>query len=230
MQRHENDYNVLIKRVSSLDEIEGDWSRKDYIILLDELSIDGVEESSDKELRELLMMALSELDVPEAAKILLTYKCGEELTEGQIEQIAHDMQNDKICEEYPEISLHHTLFSINQLLFVSYNGKVPNCKATKIVATIDPVIPDSEHRNELVLRILVQGLSDSNVINRLFDESLTSEFTFKEGNYILWAIKSGNDGMLEIYTSEYWIEKDDVVMQEYTAKVPALKDEEKEED
>jgi hypothetical protein len=44
-------------------------------------------------------MAISDYEPNEAAEIVLAYKLGEELNEGQIEQISHNMLIDKVCEE-----------------------------------------------------------------------------------------------------------------------------------
>jgi hypothetical protein len=48
-------------------------------------------------------------------KLFLLTNWGEELNEGQIEQISHNMLIDKVCEEYPEIHIAR-LFHVNQLL------------------------------------------------------------------------------------------------------------------
>ena len=90
-------------------------------------------------LTELLLMAISDFEPKEAAVIVLAYKLSEELNEGQIQQISNDMFLDKVCEEYPEIGLHSTLFHVNQLLFKAYNGKFPNAKATIVKCSFAPI-------------------------------------------------------------------------------------------
>ncbi len=97
----------------------------DYIELLKKFGFPDAESSAKEDLRELLFMAITDYEPPEAASILMEYRMSNSLSEGQISQISHDMLLDKIFEEYPEISLHHEFFNINQLLYKAYNGKFP---------------------------------------------------------------------------------------------------------
>ncbi|MBQ0740794.1 hypothetical protein J9332_41620, partial [Aquimarina celericrescens] len=78
----------------------------------------------------MLFMAIPDFEPNEAASIVLTYKLSDQLNEGQIHSISHEMTNDKVAEEYPEPNLHYDLFNINQLLYKAYNGTFPNTEAT----------------------------------------------------------------------------------------------------
>jgi hypothetical protein len=70
-----------------------------------------------KKFTELLGMAIWLYEPNEAAEILLAYKLGEELNEGQIEQISHNMLIDKVCEEYPEIHMQASCFTCQSIAF-----------------------------------------------------------------------------------------------------------------
>ncbi len=89
-------------------------------------------------IEEILFMAISDFEPEEAATIVLNYKLSDFLNDNQIEQISHEMLIDKISEEYADISLHHQLFNINQLLYKAYNGTFPNAKATIVDFEIQP--------------------------------------------------------------------------------------------
>jgi len=210
-------YKVEIKKVETVDEIENYWTNEDYIKLLGKFDYPDAANSDTASLKELLAMAISDFEPNEAAAIVLEYKLSEDLNEGQIQQISNDMLLDKICEEYPEIGLHGTLFHINQLLFKAYNGKFPNAKATIIECEITPLEneTDEDLTKENVLKLLGKGLSDSNLVNRLFDHAMHENAPFPEAESILWNLETSDNSNFKIITSEYWISRDDIVASEF---------------
>jgi len=204
-------FKIQIDNVTIVDELPNYWTNQDYFNLLEIFNFSDIKSIKKENVQEYLKMAITDFEPDEAADLLLTYKLSEQLTEGQIQQISNDMLLDKICEEYPEISLHAPLFSINQLLFKAYNGKFPNASATIIMCK---VYSDDENIDltdkGLFLRILVKGLADSNIIKRLFTEQLKENKEFPEANDILWELEALGNNKFKVITSEYWISKSDV--------------------
>ena len=208
--------NVKINSAATLEEIENYWKDEDYINLLGLFDFPDAKTTKPENLKEMLFMAISDFEPNEAAKIILTYKLSENLNEGQIDQISNDMLLDKVCEEYPEIDLHFDLFNINQLLFKAYNGKFPNAKATIVKFSVEaPDTFEGELTKEIVLKVFNRGLSDSNIINRLFSEQMSTDMRFEEAEDILWKLdqEEGND--FSFITSEYWMNKDEIIASEF---------------
>ncbi|MDI5899110.1 hypothetical protein [Flavobacterium yafengii] len=210
-------YQITINRANTVDEIESYWTNDDYIKLLEKFDYPDASDADASSLRELLFMAISDFEPKEAAVIVLEYKLSEHLNEGQIQQISNDMFLDKVCEEYPEIGLHSILFHINQLLFKAYNGKFPNAKATIITATIAPLESENEIQltKEYVLKLLSKGLSDSNLIKRLFDHAMNENAPFPEAEDVLWDLTTADNLNYTITTSEYWLNKEDIIASEF---------------
>lgn len=210
-------YQITINSANTVDEVEEYWTNEDYIKLLEKFDYPDAAEADAASLRELLFMAISDFEARDAAAIVLEYKLSEALNEGQIQQISNDMFLDKVCEEYPEIGLHSTLFHINQLLFKAYNGTFPNAKATIIECSFTPA--EGENENELtkesILKLLNNGLSGSNLIKRLFDSQMTENAPFPEAEDILWDVKTTDNVNYTIMTSEYWLSKDDIIASEF---------------
>ncbi len=125
-------YRVKINNIDSVNEVITYWTSDDFRALLTLFQYPDADQIKEEDLGSYLLMAITDVEPPEAAAILLTYRLSEQLTEGQINQISHEMLEDKVCEEYPDISLHAALFHINQLLFKAFNGKFPNAKASII--------------------------------------------------------------------------------------------------
>lgn len=209
-------YHVIINSVKTVDELKDAWNNADYIALLEKFGLDGIETSSTSELIELLHMAISDFEPEEAAQIILTYKLSEQLNENQIEQISHEMLLDKISEEYADISLHHQLFNINQLLHKAYNGNFPNAKATIVEFEITP---NKEVTKEFVLKALDKTLANSNIIKRLFSDQLAGNEEFEEAESIVWDLKSTRENAYTLTTSEYWMSRDEFKDAEFDVTV-----------
>jgi len=210
-------FQIKINSFKSLDEVSGYWSTDDYIQLLGLFGFPDAESASEDTLKELLQMAITDHEPNEAAAILLEYKLSEELTKGQIDQISNDMLLDKIAEEYPEINLHGTLFHINQLLYKAFNGKFPNTKASQFECTITPDEKNTEIEvtKEVILKLLNEGLSDSNLIKRLFGDKMTLGTSFPEAEDIIWELETKDGQSFKILTSEYWLKQDDLIAEEF---------------
>ncbi|WP_026707044.1 hypothetical protein [Flavobacterium frigidarium] len=219
-------YQIAIKRIDTVNEVEGYWSTEDLIHLCVRFNFPDAATAEVRNLPELLEMAISDYEPNEAAAIVLDYKLGEELNEGQIEQISHNMLIDKVCEEYPEIHMQGRLFHVNQLLFKAYNGKFPNAKASIVHFSMTPI--DSEVKEltaEDVLKLLNNGLSDRNLIKRLFDDQMTQNIPFPNASAIIWKLNTTDNINFNLVTSENWINNDDIIASEFEAVLEEIEEE-----
>lgn len=219
-------YQIKIKRVDTVNEIEGYWTDEDLIQLLDKFNYPDGATAEKKNLPELLEMAISDYEPSDAAEIVLTYKLSEDLNEGQIQQISHNMLIDKVCEEYPEIHLQGTLYAINQLLFQAYNGKFPNAKASVVLFSMTSS-EDAEKilTKENVLKLLNNGLSDRNLIKRLFEEQMSQNIPFPSAEGIIWELKTDDNINYSLVTSENWLNKEDFMLLEFESILEELEEE-----
>jgi hypothetical protein len=209
-------FNIAIKNVTTVEEITDYWQDKDYIYLLEQFNFPDANTVKPENLREMLHMAITDFEPAEAAGIILTYKLSERLNEGQIAQVSNDMLLDKVSEEYPEIDLHYDLFNINQLLYKAYNGKFPNAKATVLdFSMVSKDGYDKEITKEIVLKSFNNGISDKNVIKRLFEEQMTTDKEFEEAEVVLWELNKKDETNFTVITSEYWLNEEDLVTSEF---------------
>jgi len=218
-------YKIEVKNVQMVDEIREYWTNENYVQLLERFDYPNADDSKNENLRELLFMAITDFEPAEAAKLVLEYKLGEHLSEGQIDQISNDMLVDTVCEEYPEIELQSTLFHINQLLFKAYNGKFPSSSATIIECSIKSLNNDNETSltEEMVLRLLNNGLSERNIVRRLFEDQLKGEKEFPEAEHIIWELKNIDGDQYKITTSGNLIKKDDIISSEWEGEIEESK-------
>jgi hypothetical protein len=209
-------FKITLNNASTVEEIENYWQNQDYVNLLELFSFPDANTIKPENLREMLFMAIGDFEPNEAAEVVLTYKLSERLNEGQIAQVSNDMLLDKISEEFPEIDLHYDLFSINQLLFKAFNGKFPNAKATVVdfsIVSMDGY--DEEITKEIVLKSFNNGVSDRNVIKRLFSEQMTTDEEFDQAEAIIWELNKKDASNFTLITSEYWLGREELIASEF---------------
>jgi len=209
-------YFVKINSVKTVDEFEGAWTNADYIELLKRFDFADAEKEPVSELKEMLFMAITDFEPKEAAAIMLDYKLSDVLTAGQIYNLSLEMTREKVSEKYADIYIHKTLFNINELLYKAYNGKFPAARATVVEFEMKAEQPEeTEMSRELVLKVFSVGLSDNNLINRLFKEQVEGLSAFPEAEGIIWDLQDkGNDQYL-MATSERWLGEDDFTSLEF---------------
>jgi len=211
-------YTIQINALDSIDEIPNYWTNEDYRQLLELFDFPDAKSIQDDNLLEMLQMAITDQEPADAARIVLQYKLSDDLNEGQMDQLSHDMLLDKISEEYRDISLHYTLYNINQLLHKAFNGSFPNTKATILNFTIANNQDGRSFTNADLLRMLQHGLSPGNLIVRMFEEQLHSEADFADADSILWEVRNQGDDYT-VVTSEYWLKRDDVAKGEFEVEL-----------
>ena len=217
---------VTIGKITYTNELKTYWQANDYYELLSLFEYADAHLVEEQEVVEMLYMAMSDFEPTEAAVIVLKYKLGNQLTSGQIKAISHEMQEDKIAEEYPDTSLHYDLFNINQLLFKAFNGVFPNTTASVIDVQIVPKDIHDEVTTEVIAKSLASALSEKTIIKRLFSEQLKGKVPFDDLKNFIWSVKNKENGSYEVVTSKYWIEKEDIEQDEFETKIEFYKEDE----
>jgi hypothetical protein len=220
-------YQIIIKSVFNVNEIKGYWSDEDCVQLLEKFNYPDASTAEKQNLSELLSMAISDYEPKEAAVMVLEYKLSEKLNDGQIQQISNDMLIDTVCEEYPEIDMQAALFSTNQLLFKAFNGTFPNAKASVIRFSMEPNAAEEVKKltAENVLKLLNNGLSDRNLIKRLFEDQMTQNIPFPEAEHIIWELTTTDNVNYSLVTSEKWLSKEDFIASEFEGVLEEIEEE-----
>jgi len=213
-------YIVKINSVKTIDELTGSWNNTDYVELLERFGYAEAEKVKQTELKEYLFMAIADYDPTEAAAIVLDYKLSEVLTEGQINNLSNEMTREKVSENYSDIYIHEILFNINQLLYKAYNGKFPCAKANMVELEMkEESNEETEITKGLVLQVLSAGLSENNLINRLFKEQLEGIAPFPDAEGIIWNLQNKGNDQFVMTTSEKWLKEVEFTNFEFEATV-----------
>ncbi|MVN74978.1 hypothetical protein GO988_01420 [Hymenobacter sp. HMF4947] len=198
-----------------LAELPTAWQNTDYQALLAKLDYENPSEVPPAELKEMCQLALTDLEPAEAAQLVLGYLFADELKEGQIAQLAHQMETEKLWEENPRLELHEGFYNATQLLYDAYNGKFPHPQAVEFAVKItaadaaDLTVFQPEPAPAL-LRLLAAGLTDHALLNRLFGEQLAGT-AFAEAPHILWHLtpsdQTATSLTFTVISSAYWLEE-----------------------
>lgn len=210
--------DVKIMNIKTVNELNHYWTHDDFVQLLDRMDISDAASFKPEELKEMLYMAITDFEPAEAAEIVLTYKLGDKLTEGQIQNIAHDMLEEKVAEQYADPSFHYDLFNINQLLFKAFKGKFPNTEASIIQIELTTA-NTMDINKEILTKAISQGLSERSIIQRLYEDQVMGRVDFGDAAKIIWTYTAKENNTYEIITSKYWIEKEDIEMTEFEADI-----------
>ncbi len=210
-----NSFSLEKLSFTTINELPDGWQNKDYLALLQRMAYDKAEEIPASELKAMCMMSLTDLQPAEAAEVVLGYLFAEQLSDGQLENLSHQMLTEKLWEEYPEFSLHEGFFKATQLLHQAYNGKFPRAEAVRIQLRLTPEqasslsLLDAAHPEAPMLRLLAQGMPENALLNRLFSDQLAGD-SFPEASQILWRMttleKDNSHRMVEVVGSAYWLE------------------------
>jgi hypothetical protein len=211
---------VNVNNLETVNELPNYWSTEDIRSLLKAFDFPEANELAAKELKEMLYMAITDYEPSEAAEILLQFKLSEVLNGGQIQNLSHEMAEERVAEQYAEPALHYDLFNINQLLFHAYNGKFPNTEATIIELTLDETALDSaDATKEILIKAIHEGLKASCLVERLYEDQLSGAVAFGDVEKIIWAYSKTAPNTYEVLTSKYFIDKSDFTKIEYDAEI-----------
>ena len=208
-------FEITITKFNKIEKLPNSWVKQDLVNVLELCDFGVIDKIADNELLDYVHMSLQEKEPEESATILMDYKLGSKLNEGQIQNLSHDIQEESLWEEYQDMSLHEELFNITSLLYKAYNGKFPHAVAADLTLEIKALNHNAEEElqniDETILaRIFGFGQTDHAVINRLFDEKIISG-DFPEAKDIIWqysAIKTEDKSVqVNVITALYWIKE-----------------------
>lgn len=209
-----NEFNVEILSFQKISKIENAWMEDDYKALL---SIMGIDEDelrgmSESDLKEMCLMSLNDFEDHESAKFLLTHLFKDEISDGKMDQLSHQMVESNLWEEHADAAYHKSLFNAYGLLREAYNGTFAEPTGVKFTVKITA---NKKHSFEIfepslhavMVRLLSKGLNESAILNRLFEEKINGE-NFPDAKNIIWILKEKSitekERQYEITSSYLW--------------------------
>ncbi|MEH6728899.1 MAG: hypothetical protein V7703_22355, partial [Hyphomicrobiales bacterium] len=114
-----NSFHVQVLDFSNLLEIEGAWTNSDFAALLEQMEFGDQSGLAEDDLRDMCLMSLQDLDPDDAAYLVLKHVIGDALREGQLRNMANEMLEEKLWEDYVDPAYHERLFNVGSLLYAA---------------------------------------------------------------------------------------------------------------
>lgn len=207
-------YDVVVDGFEELTKLDDSWQSADYVAILTSLNVEGAGQIAVEELRDMCLLALQDLDPPEAAAILLQYKLGTKLTEGQIKNYSIESQHERLWEQSADLEVHQPMFAIASLLNSVNSMAFPTPDALRVSLTIQCddasklAIFNADMDRALLVRMLSVGMDGSAILNRLFGEQI-AEGTVADADSIIWNVSVDSSDptliQMKITSSAYWL-------------------------
>jgi hypothetical protein len=208
-------FSVTVLDFEVLQAMEGAWRPDDFAMMLQDMDYGDTGGMSADEIREMCMLCLQDLDPTDAATIVLTRRFGDNLTGGQIQNVASEMQDEKMWEEYPNMAVHEQMFAVGSLLYEAAPSHFPEPDAVRVILEVQPMnklassILAEPLSEAFVVRLVAGGMDDGVTLKRLFDEQLKGD-EFNEADTIVWTvdseIQSDSSVRISLVSSGYWLD------------------------
>lgn len=207
-------FKVDVLDFETIFEEAGAWQPKDYNALLDALEFGDQTGLGANELREMCLMSLQDQEPEEAAYQVLKHVIGDDLREGQLRNMANEMRDEKLWEEYVDPAFHGRLFTVGGLLYAARPDVFPKPDARRAKLSViaadpaDKAMLSPNPEAAFLVRLIARGMDDHAILNRLFEEQLQGT-SFPSASDILWSVRveTADDAIeIEIVSSGYWLD------------------------
>ena len=210
-------YTTALLEFEEIHEMPGAWSHEDFLGLLNHIEYEDTASIPIEELKEMACLALSDFEIEDATVKVLEFRFGDKLNKGQRQNLAEELKDDRLWEEYSDLKLHEELFNVACMLYWTFPKQysIPDMVSLKLKV----VSLNKESNTNLIkptpsflARLLNDGMEDNNIMYRLFDDNINSN-SFPESEHIIWKFEESgfltedNSNTFKIYTSCNWVNK-----------------------
>jgi hypothetical protein len=210
-----NSFDVEVLDFSNLLEIAGARRPSDFETLLDMMEYGDRSGMNDVECREMCLLSLQDLEPEEAAYLVLKHDMANILRDGQMRNIASEMQDEKLWEEYADTSLHERMFTAGSLLYEAFPNVFPKPDAVHITLHITAENAPSKKllskslSESFLVRLLADGMDEHAILHRLYGAELKGK-SFPNAEEVVWIVRanaiSENAMNVEVISSGYWLD------------------------
>lgn len=206
-------FDVKITSFKNISRIEGAWTDEDYKALLEMMGLDdGLDDLAGAELAEMCYMSLSDFEPNESARFVLSYLFPDDFTEGKLDQLSHDMPEERLWEEFSDSQYHHKLFNAYGLLRRAFNGTFTEPTGVQFTVAITTSKPENfevfaDAPNAPMVRLLAGAMDERMILNRLYADQISGD-QFTEADGILWKLElisiTDMESQYAVTSSAFW--------------------------
>lgn len=197
--------------LEEFDDSPDPWTMDEYRKVLHEIDYDDPESIAENELYDMLLMALDEAGFEESGKAVFKLIVKDKMTDGQILNTVHKLDDERIWESYAEFGLHFKLYKASWLMYQAFPGSCGKPEYLRLTCkiTADPeslALLEPNFNRSTFLRLAASGMGDSFTITRLFEKQI-QKGQFPEAEEIIWQfnpVKADGCINLEAVSSHFW--------------------------
>ncbi|NQV82973.1 MAG: hypothetical protein HQ494_04055 [Rhodospirillales bacterium] len=208
-------FRVRLLRFSNIMEIEGARTTGDFKALLKAMEYGDQSGLSDDDKREMCIMSLQEQGPKDAAYLVLKHDLSDVLSDGQMRNLAGEMLDEKLWEEYANSSLHERLFNVGSLLYAAFPRSFPQPDAVHVELEVTAASAGAKQLlthsldESFLVRLLADGMDTDAVLYRLYGEQLSGK-SFPNAAEVVWIVRTEaiSEGVMriEVISSGYWLD------------------------
>lgn len=207
-------FDLFIEELKAAHDLPQMWAADHFRQLLQALEFEDIGEIETADLPEMALMALQDLKPEDAAEEVLNLLLGDRLNAGIRHNLAHEMKERRLWEEYGDIHCHAGLFLAAVLLHRAFPKTYPQAEIGRLILTVTAQnapatkMLATEPTAGFVARLLAAGMDDHSILNRLYAPQLSGQ-AFPEAAAIVWysQVMGRQEAGLQllVYSSWYWL-------------------------
>jgi hypothetical protein len=207
-------FQLTIDELLVVDELPGAWTDEKYREILERLDIPDAHKVPHEELMDMCVMALQDLEPLEGSELTLDVCLQGILRDGQIRNAAHDVRDEALWENYPDLQAHEPLFRGAWLISKAFPRDFAGPEITRVDLRLAPLDQAARKRisqpltEATLLRLLAQIMDSSSILSRMFADQIRGG-AFSEAEYLLWTLErlrdSDDEVALRIHASQYML-------------------------
>lgn len=220
-------FDILIMELKAVHDIPEIWTADRYRQLLQAAEFDDIDDVDPADLAEMTVMALQDMKPEKAAEIILSVLV-RGLSVGLRQNLAHEMKEQHMWEEFAHPEHHAALFASGVLLNQAFPKLYPHPDIARLIAKV--TAENATAAGQLVaptpavaVRLIAAGMNEHSTLRRLYASQL-ADGRFAEAASIIWQLQVRNQiadsADWVIYSSWYWLRPLQAV-RTYTATIRA---------
>lgn len=183
-------FEVSILSAEEVHSLPGIWPAEALRQLLVKAEIDDAKSIVESDLLEMALMALQDLGNQAAGELVLEIIFGDAMRSGVRQNLVDDLQETSPWDDFATVEQQRGLFIAVVLLHQAFPNRYGTPDALRLKFTVQAL---SEAGSTALaaatapwlIRILSFGLSDSDVLHRLYEDDLRSG-PFKDAPGLIW--------------------------------------------
>ena len=209
----QSQFSVEIQSFQKVSKLTNAWSIADFQSMLSIMDFDDdISAMTDADVKEICLMSLADLTPQRAGEVVLQHLFPK-LSKGKIEQISHDMFEERSWEAYPDCLYHERFFNAYGLLRDAFNGKFTKPTGVEMLITVSAANSEElkifdRSAKPAMVRLLASAQDEDALINRLYEEQIQGK-DFPEAAGIIWQLDEvsnvNNQRQFKLISSYFWL-------------------------